>query len=347
MMALVWKAGRMFAASPTAVSAASLLVAMLQIAPAAADPVGWGTNLESNAEFAYRSVYQRSLQAGAGKAAPRPAGNGAAAKPVAAPRPAKPRPVQAELRQPAETGLPDLPVRNPLAIEIQAAAAPTGHDEVHPVTGDMQSGAPQSRAAAPPQMESLTTAATDGTAGSPPRSDPWSEQVFARASKGDDMLVTGVLGAEDQGEARDRTPRDRGDQYCSAIAAAATDARFAWQRQTLRETEEQLKKRIDELQTQIADYKKWLARREEFSARAQTAVTSIYSKMAPDAAAQQLTALDEETAAAVLAQLKPQVASAVMAEMDAKRAARLTAIISASSKGPKGKPPANPRDRGT
>jgi hypothetical protein len=36
-----------------------------------------------------------------------------------------------------------------------------------------------------------------------------------------------------------------------------------------------------------------------------------------------------------------------MAEMDAKKAARLTAIIAGSSKGPKGKPPATPPSGGT
>jgi flagellar motility protein MotE (MotC chaperone) len=41
------------------------------------------------------------------------------------------------------------------------------------------------------------------------------------------------------------------------------------------------------------------------------------------------------------------VSSALMAEMDPKQAARLTAIISASSKGPKGKPPAAPQSGGT
>jgi flagellar motility protein MotE (MotC chaperone) len=69
--------------------------------------------------------------------------------------------------------------------------------------------------------------------------------------------------------------------------------------------------------------------------------------MKPDAAAQQLSALDEETAAAVLIKLSPKISSALMAEMDAKKAARLTAIIAGSSKGPKGKPPATPPSGGT
>lgn len=346
MMLRIWNAQKMSVGSPLAASAACLVGALVQIAPVAAqNSSGWGTRMESEAEFAYRSVYQRSLAAGAGRAAGRSAGNTTGANAPAA-RAAPARPAQAELRQPAAAGPPDLPVRNPLAADTRAtyaqAAEPAITQPLPPQPRD-----PQTVAATPVEVPQPKPDADDSVAMAAPRSDPWSEPLFARAGDRDDLLVTGVLGSDDQGEVRDRAPRDRGDQYCSSIATAATDARFAWQRQTLRETEEQLKKRIEELQAQIADYKKWLARRDEFSQRAQSAVTDIYSKMAPDAAAQQLTVLDEETAAAVLAQLKPQVASAVMAEMDANRAARLTAIISASSKGPKGKPPVSPRGQGT
>jgi flagellar motility protein MotE (MotC chaperone) len=332
MMSRVWKARKMIAATALPAGAAGLLGVMM-LGPAAADnhgKPGWGAKLESEAEFAYRSVYQRSLAAGANRPSSRP-GNAAPAKIAAEPRGAAPKAGQSH---------PDLPVRNPLALANQPPAEP---NDKAPAGADAPVADPQTVASTETQHQ----AEAEDSPSSPAAADPWLEPVFARAAGRDDALVTGVLGGEDGGEVRDRTPRDRGDQYCSNIANAATDARFVWQRQMLRETEEQLKKRIDELQLQIADYQKWLARREEFSKKAQGAVTDIYSKMAPDAAAQQLTVLDEETAAAVIAQLNPRVASAVMAEMEAKRAARLTAIISAASKGPKGKPPASPRDRGT
>lgn len=140
-------------------------------------------------------------------------------------------------------------------------------------------------------------------------------------------------------------PQDRGEEYCSNIANAATDARFAWQKQVLEETELELQKRITALEERIADYKKWVERRDVFVEKAKKSITDIYAKMKPDAAAQQLTALDEETAAAVLMTLNPRISSAVMAEMDANKAARLTTIISLSSKGPtppKGPAPAAP-----
>ncbi len=131
------------------------------------------------------------------------------------------------------------------------------------------------------------------------------------------------------------------------IANAAADARFAWQKQTLLDTEKQVEKRVEDLNAKIAEYQKWMARRDDFSRKAQSSITDIYAKMKPDAAAQQLSALDEEMAAAVLIKLSPKISSALMAEMEAKKAARLTAIIAGSSKGPKGKPPAVPPSGGT
>ena len=350
MMSRVRKARKWHAAVlPLKAGAASFIVLMMPLGPVAADPqdkVGWGANLESEAESAYRAIYQRSLTAGANRRAP---GADADRREEAAPEPraqASKR-SQVEPRQPVGAALPDLPVRNPAALAAQVAVSePDGEDSQNNAAGDVAPIVEPRTVASTATPQPTLAPISAGTRAELAASDPWAEPVFARAANDDD-LATAVLGSDEPGDVRDRAPRDRGDQYCTNIANAATDARFVWQRQALRETEEQVKKRIDELQLQIADYKKWLARREEFSKRAQSAITDIYAKMAPDAAAAQLTVIDEETAAAVIAKLNPRVASAVMAEMDATRAARLTAIIAASSKGPKGKPPANPGGRGT
>lgn len=138
-----------------------------------------------------------------------------------------------------------------------------------------------------------------------------------------------------------------GKQYCNSIVDAAADARLAWQKQELLQTEQRVEKRIAELNVKIAEYQKWLARREEFSRKAEAQVVSIYTKMKPDAAAQQLTILDEEMAAAVITKLTPKVASALMNEMDPKRAARLTAIITGAASGPGKLPPSPPKDKGS
>jgi flagellar motility protein MotE (MotC chaperone) len=171
-----------------------------------------------------------------------------------------------------------------------------------------------------------------------------------------DVAVTGGLGENNsdgnennaQNSISQPVPANKtaGAQFCDNISNAAADARFAWQKKLLKETEEKVSKRIAELNIRIAEYRKWLARRNDFSRKAQGVIVNIYTKMKPDAAAQQLTILDEEMAAAVITKLSSKAASAVMNEMDPKHAARLTAIISGAMAGPNNTPPP-PRGGGT
>ncbi len=120
-------------------------------------------------------------------------------------------------------------------------------------------------------------------------------------------------------------------EYCPNIADAAADARFAWQKKVLAEIEQEIAKRLELLEAKTAEYQRWLARRDEFSKKAQESVVTIYARMRPDAAAAQLVAMDEETAAAVLARLDPRNASAILNEMDPTQAVRLTATISGAA----------------
>lgn len=128
------------------------------------------------------------------------------------------------------------------------------------------------------------------------------------------------------------TPTGAGQQYCINIADTAADARFAWQKKTLGEIEQELDRRIALLEQRAKEYREWLARRDEFSKKAQGALVDIYTKMRPDAAALQLAAMDEETAAAVLTKLKPRSASAILNEMPAGQAARLTMTIAGAGR---------------
>lgn len=137
-------------------------------------------------------------------------------------------------------------------------------------------------------------------------------------------------------------------QYCVNIANAAADARFAWQKKMLADTETELEKRIALLDAKTAELQKWVTRRDEFVEKARDNLVLIYSRMRPDAAASQLVAMDEETAAAVLLKLDARVASLVLNEMEPAQAARLTGIINGAAKtapvggprpGPEGKRP--------
>lgn len=123
-------------------------------------------------------------------------------------------------------------------------------------------------------------------------------------------------------------------QYCFNTADSAADARFAWQAKKIREMEAELDKRVAFLQKRTEEYKSWLAKRDTFSRKAQEKLVGFYAKMQPDAAAAQLTVMDEMMAAAILMKLKPKVASLVMGEIPAEKAAKLAAIISGAAKVP-------------
>lgn len=128
-------------------------------------------------------------------------------------------------------------------------------------------------------------------------------------------------------------------QYCFNTADSAADARFAWQAKKIKEMEAELEKRAVQLEAKTEEYKKWLARRDEFSKKAQEKLVAFYAKMRPDAAALHLTAMDDESAAALLTKLEPKVASLVMAEITPEKAAKIAAVISGAARIPPNRRP--------
>lgn len=133
-------------------------------------------------------------------------------------------------------------------------------------------------------------------------------------------------------------------QYCFNTADQAAEARFAWQAKKIKEMEAELAKRVVLLEEKTEQFKTWLARRDDFSKRAQEKLVAFYARMRPDAAALQLAAMEDETAAALLTKLEAKAASAVMSEMDPLRAAKLAGIISGAAKIPKPKKPKPPTE---
>ncbi len=196
--------------------------------------------------------------------------------------------------------------------------------------------------ASPPAVagegEGRQAAATGAIAEAVPESQP-------EEAPEDDVMVTGVAGEDAPPRMTTPGTSSPAEQYCRNIGDAAAEARYARQKMELKKTEKEVAKRVEELNAKIAEYRRWMARRDEFSRKADAAVVGIYAKMKPDAAAQQLAILDEELAASMLLKLNPRVASAVMNEMDSRRAARLAAIIAMSTRGPGKKPPAAPEKK--
>jgi flagellar motility protein MotE (MotC chaperone) len=113
-------------------------------------------------------------------------------------------------------------------------------------------------------------------------------------------------------------------QFCTNNAAAAGEARLAWEAERLTELEAQIKQRIAELDAKRAEYLEWLRKRDEAMKLAEDNVVAIYAKMRPEAAASQLSAMDDAMAAAVLTKLTSRNAGAILNEMEPGRAARLT-----------------------
>ncbi len=127
-------------------------------------------------------------------------------------------------------------------------------------------------------------------------------------------------------------------RFCSNITDQALDARVAWQQKELEATEVKLKQRIAELEAKRAEYEEWLKLREDFLKKAEENVVEIYSRMNPEAAAQQIASMADDTAAAVLAKLKVRVASSILNEMEPARGAHLADTLAGMRRADDGKP---------
>lgn len=133
--------------------------------------------------------------------------------------------------------------------------------------------------------------------------------------------------AAGQGGAGHPAPQNETQQYCSNIAAAAADARYAWQRKQLTDLQTQLKQQTAELDAKQSEFKVVLARRDEMMKKANDTVIGLYAHMKADAAATQLAALDSEMAASILSQLNQRQATLILNEIPPEKAARLVTSI--------------------
>ena len=141
------------------------------------------------------------------------------------------------------------------------------------------------------------------------------------AGSGSDILQTL---SEDPASGLAGNASDNAQRYCTNIADAAADARYARQAAELARLEAQIDERIKALEAKRAEYEQWLTRREEFLRKADESLVAIFTQMRPDAASQQMSVMSLDAAAAILVKLNPRSASAILNEMDAVRAAQLT-----------------------
>ncbi|MCW6511386.1 MotE family protein [Lichenifustis flavocetrariae] len=122
-------------------------------------------------------------------------------------------------------------------------------------------------------------------------------------------------------------PANEGQRYCDNIATVAAEARFAWQTKKLTDLQGQVTQRIAELEKKQSELQASLARRDDVMKRAQATLIAIYAKMDVDAAAQQLSLLDDELAAAILTQLTPKQSSAILNGIKPARASQLVGAM--------------------
>ena len=120
-------------------------------------------------------------------------------------------------------------------------------------------------------------------------------------------------------------------RYCTNIAKAASDARFAWQTERLNALEARIKARAADLDAKTATLRDWIGKRQALEKKAAEKLVGIYAKMRPDTAATQISELDDDMAAAVLGQLSPRQASAIFNEIVPERAGKLAALIAGTA----------------
>lgn len=117
--------------------------------------------------------------------------------------------------------------------------------------------------------------------------------------------------------------------FCAAVAPSIAEARIALQQKRLAELDEQLRQRIADLEKAEGAARDWIARRNSLIAAANDNLVAIFARMEAEAAARQLSVMDDRVAAAILGKLKPNAAGAILDEMEAGRASRLVGMLSA------------------
>lgn len=106
---------------------------------------------------------------------------------------------------------------------------------------------------------------------------------------------------------------------------------MAWQQRTIADLEKEIEVRISRLEAKIAEHQQWLAKREDFAAKAGTGLVQLIAGMNPDAAALQVTEMEDEMAAALVMKLEPRVAAPLMAEVQPAKAARISVLIAGAA----------------
>ncbi|KAB2854969.1 MAG: hypothetical protein F9K41_10050 [Sphingopyxis terrae] len=166
--------------------------------------------------------------------------------------------------------------------------------------------------------------------------------IVALAAFGFGSMTAAALGESKKDEAfkKDDAPRIRearpfsapdAQQYCANIAATAGAARNARQEKQLLEIEQQIGRRLSELEAKRAELQELMDRYEALVKKVDDGLVAIYARMRSGSAAAQLANMEEDVAAALLMRLQPKQSSAILNDMEASRAVLLTKKIAGVS----------------
>jgi flagellar motility protein MotE (MotC chaperone) len=133
----------------------------------------------------------------------------------------------------------------------------------------------------------------------------------------------------------DKPAEIEASRYCANAAQSITEARIAWQTKRLSELDAEVEQRLADLEKAEASVREWVSRREALLRAANDDLVAIYTKMQPESAAVQISAMDDQMAAAILGKLKPSAAGAILDEMEAERASKLEVFLSGGGGGEK------------
>jgi flagellar motility protein MotE (MotC chaperone) len=169
--------------------------------------------------------------------------------------------------------------------------------------------------------DSAAPSAADADFPSKPAQDPVDLHVDTQKKH-----ASAAAAARAKAEARARSLRSLPEvrMFCANNASTADAARIAWQASRLEEVEARLQEKIAELDAKRAEFQEWMRKRDETMKKARQDVVDVYSKMDPEAAANELMQMDDAMAAAVLSKLNPRTTSSILDQMDPARAAHLT-----------------------
>lgn len=149
------------------------------------------------------------------------------------------------------------------------------------------------------------------------------------------LAPAGLSAAETEAQPASASNEPESDvaNYCQNTADATAEARIAWQTWKLLALKDSLQQQLEALEKKRAEFQEWVERRNKILAAVEDHVVSIYGRMRPDAAAQQLATVDQDIAVAVLSKLKSREAGAILNEMEPARAAQIAQSMASLTAG--------------